>query len=81
MGDVVLTDAAGSEIGARAVKFGWIGGGRYVEATDAKGADPEKCGCYVVFRDLAERNVTVTVTRRGGQGAAAVAGLQLFPAE
>ena len=34
-----------------------------------------------IVYDEKKVNVTVTVTRRGGQGAAAVAGLQLIPAE
>jgi len=78
-GDVTVAKADGTELDGRAVKFGWIGGGRYVEATDAKGFDPAKCACYVVFRGLTEKNLVVNYVRRGGTGAAAVAGVQLVP--
>ena len=80
-GDVVLLNRAGEEIAARAVNFGWIGGGRYVEATREKGTDSEKPDCMVVFRGLSERDFAVKAVHRGGKGAASMAGFQLVPAK
>lgn len=78
-GDVSLLRPDGSEIGARAVNFGWIGGGRYVEATREKGTDGDRADCYVVFRGVTERNVAIRFAKRGGKGSAAVAGVQIVP--
>ena len=78
-GDVVLLIRAGEEIGARAVNFGWIGNGRYVEATREKGSNSDKADCMVVFKGLTEREFSVRTIHRGGKGAAAVAGFQIVP--
>ena len=78
-GDVELLRPDGSEIGAYAVNFGWIGNGRYVEATREKGTDSDKADCMVVFRGVTDKDVAVRFTKRGGKGAAAVAGIQLVP--
>ena len=80
-GDVALLRPDGSEIGARAVNFGWIGNGRYVEATREKGTNGDKPDCYVQFRGITEKNVAIQFTKRGGKGAAAVAGIQIVPAK
>ena len=79
-GDVVLVNRSGEELGSRAVDFGWIGDGRYVEATHGKGVDADGPSCMVVFRGLKERDFAVRVVQRGGKGAAAVAGFQIVPA-
>ena len=78
-GDVALLRPDGSEIGARAVNFGWIGNGRYVEATREKGTNGDKPDCYVQFRGITEKNVAIQFTKRGGKGAAAITGVQLIP--
>ena len=78
-GDVELLRPDGSEIGAHAVNFGWIGNGRYVEATRAKGTDSDKADCLVVFRGVTDKDVAVRFTKRGGKGEAAVAGIQVVP--
>ena len=78
-GDVVLLNRSGEEIGARAVNFGWIGNGRYVEATREKGTDSDKPDCMVVFRGLTDREFAVKAIHRGGKGAASIAGFQLVP--
>ena len=78
-GDVALLRPDGSEIGARAVNFGWIGNGRYVEATREKGTNDDKPDCYVQFRGITEKNVAIQFTKRGGKGAAAITGVQLIP--
>ena len=78
-GDVVLLSRSGEEIGARAVNFGWIGNGRYVEATREKGTDSDKPDCMVVFRGLADREFAVKAIHRGGKGAASIAGVQIVP--
>ena len=80
-GDVMLLNEHGQEIAARAVNFGWIGNGRYVEATREKGTDSDKADCMVVFRGLTERACAVSFSKRGGKGAAAVAGVQIIPAK
>ena len=80
-GDVMLTKPNGAELESRAVNFGWIGDGRYVEATRAKGTDSDKPDCMVVFRGVTEKNVAIQFTHRGGKGAAAIAGVQLVPAK
>ena len=80
-GDVMLMKPNGAELEARAVNFGWIGNGRYVEATRAKGTDSDKPDCMVVFRGVTEKNVAIRFTKRGGKGAAAIAGVQLVPAK
>jgi len=77
-GDVSLLKGE-TELAAHAVNFGWIGGGRYVEATREKGTDSSKPDCMVVFRNVTEKNVSIRFTHRGGKGAAAVAGVQLVP--
>ncbi len=79
-GDVVLFNRAHEEIGSYAVNFGWIGGGRYVEATREKGTDSEKADCMAVFRGLTEREFAVKAVRRDGKGAAAIVGVQIVPA-
>lgn len=78
-GDVVLLSRSGEEIGARAVNFGWIGNGRYVEATREKGTNGDKPDCYVQFRGITEKNVAIQFTKRGGKGAASIAGVQIVP--
>jgi len=78
-GDVELVGRDGAPIAAHAVNFGWIGNGRYVEATREKGTDSDKADCMVVFRGVAEKDVAVRFSKRGGKGAAAVAGLQIVP--
>jgi len=78
-GDVALLNRSGEEIAARAVNYGWIGDGRYVEATREKGSDSDKAECMVVFRGLTEGACAVSVAKRGGKGAAAVAGIQVIP--
>lgn len=78
-GDVVLLSRSGEEICARAVNFGWIGNGRYVEATREKGTDSDKPDCMVVFRGLADREFAVKAIHRGGKGAASIAGVQIVP--
>ena len=78
-GDLVLVNRSGEELGSRAVNFGWIGDGRYVEATQDKGVDTDEPGCMVVFRGLRERDFAVKVVQRGGKGAAALAGFQIVP--
>ena len=80
-GDVVLLNRSGEEIAARAVNFGWIGDGRYVEATREKGTDSDKADCMVVFRGLTEREFAVRAIHRDGKGAASIAGFQLVPAK
>lgn len=80
-GDVVLLNRSGEEIAARAVNFGWIGDGRYVEATREKGTDSDKADCMVVFRGLTEREFAVRAVHRDGKGAASIAGFQLVPAK
>jgi len=79
-GDVALLNRSGEEVAARAINFGWIGGGRYVEATREKGTDSDKSDCMVVFRGLTEPVYVVSFAKRGGKGEAAVAGLQVVPA-
>jgi hypothetical protein len=79
-GDVSLLKPDGTELSAYAVNFGWIGGGRYVEATREKGTDSNKADCMVVFRGVTEKSFAIQFSKRGGKGAAAVAGLQLVPA-
>ena len=78
-GDVTLLNRNGDEIASRAVNFGWIGGGRYVEATREKGTDSDKADCMVVFRGLTEPVCALSIAKRGGKGAAAVAGIQVVP--
>ena len=78
-GDIVLERPDGTEIDSRGVFFGWIGNGRYVEATSPKGVKPDNPDCYVVFRGLDEAEVALTCTRTGGNGAAAIVGFQLVP--
>jgi hypothetical protein len=78
-GDVALLKPDGTDLSAYAVNFGWIGGGRYVEATREKGTDSDKSDCMVVFRGVTEKSFAVQVSKRGGKGAAAVAGLQIIP--
>ena len=80
-GDVMLMKPNGAELEARAVNFGWIGNGRYVEATRAKGTDSGKPDCMVVFRGVTEKNVAIRFAKRGGKGEAAIAGVQLVPAK
>ena len=80
-GDVVLLNRSGEEIAARAVNFGWIGDGRYVEATREKGTDSDKADCMVVFRGLTEREFAVRAIHRDGKGAASITGFQLVPAK
>lgn len=80
-GDVVLLNRSGEEIGARAVNFGWIGNGRYVEATREKGTDSDKPDCMVVFRGLTDREFAVKAIHRGGKGAASIAGFQIVPSK
>ncbi len=80
-GDVLLLNRSGEEIAARAVNFGWIGDGRYVEATREKGTDSDKADCMVVFRGLTEREFAVRAIHRDGKGAASIAGFQLVPAK
>jgi hypothetical protein len=80
-GDVVLLNRSGEEIAARAVNFGWIGDGRYVEATREKGTDSDKADCMVVFRGLTEREFAVRAVHRDGKGAASITGFQLVPAK
>ena len=80
-GDVVLLNRSGEAIAARAVNFGWIGDGRYVEATREKGTDSDKADCMVVFRGLTEREFAVRAIHRDGKGAASIAGFQLVPAK
>lgn len=80
-GDVVLLDRGGKEISARAVNFGWIGNGRYVEATREKGTDSDRPECMVVFRGLTDREFAVKAVRRGGKGAACIVGFQIVPAK
>ena len=80
-GDVVLLNRSGEEIGARAVNFGWIGDGRYVEATREKGTDSDKPDCMVVFRGLTDREFAVKTIHRGGKGAASIAGFQIVPSK
>ena len=79
-GDVSLLKPDGTELSAYAVNFGWIGGGRYVEATREQGTDSNKADCMVVFRGVTEKSFAIQFSKRGGKGAAAVAGLQLVPA-
>ena len=78
-GDVELVGRDGASIAAYAVNFGWIGGGRYVEATREKGTDSDKSDCMVVFRGVTDKDVAVRFTKRGGKGAAAVTGIQIVP--
>jgi len=78
-GDVLLLNKRGEEIAARAVNFGWIGNGQYVEATREKGTDSDKADCMVVFRGLTDPVCAVSFVKRGGKGAAAVAGIQIVP--
>ncbi|MBR3223366.1 MAG: family 16 glycosylhydrolase [Kiritimatiellae bacterium] len=78
-GDVELLDRSGREIASRAVNFGWIGDGRYVEATRGKGADSDGPECFAAFRGLSEKDVAVRLSKRGGKGAVAVAGVQVVP--
>lgn len=80
-GDVVLLNRSGEEIAARAVNFGWIGDGRYVEATREKGTDSDKADCMVVFRGLTEREFAVRAIHRDGKGSASITGFQLVPAK
>lgn len=80
-GDVLLLKSDGTELSAYAVNFGWIGGGRYVEATREKGTDSNKADCMVVFRGVTEKSFAIQFSKRGGKGAVAVAGLQLVPAK
>ena len=80
-GDVLLLNRSGEEIAARAVNFGWIGDGRYVEATREKGTDSDKADCMVVFRGLTEREFAVRAVHRDGKGAASITGFQLVPAK
>lgn len=80
-GDVLLLNRSGEEIAARAVNFGWIGDGRYVEATREKGTDSDKADCMVVFRGLTEREFAVRAIHRDGKGAASITGFQLVPAK
>ena len=77
----MLLNRSGEEIAARAVNFGWIGDGRYVEATREKGTDSDKADCMVVFRGLTEREFAVRAIHRDGKGAASIAGFQLVPAK
>ena len=78
-GDVELVGRDGAAIAAYAVNFGWIGNGRYVEATREKGTDSDKSDCMVVFRGVTDKDVAVRFTKRGGKGTAAVAGIQIVP--
>lgn len=78
-GDVMLVKGDGTELGAKAVNFGWIGNGRYVEATRDKGTDSDKADCYVVFRNVTGKAVAVRLAKRGGQGSATVVGVQVVP--
>ena len=78
-GDVELVGRDGASMAAYAVNFGWIGNGRYVEATREKGTDSDKSDCMVVFRGVTDKDVAIRFTKRGGKGAAAVAGLQIVP--
>ena len=78
-GDVELVGRDGASIAAYAVNFGWIGNGRYVEATREKGTDSDKSDCMVVFRGVTDEDVAVRFTKRGGKGAAAVTGIQIVP--
>ena len=61
------------------MNFGWIGDGRYVEATRGKGSDSDDAECFTVFRGLSEKDVAVRLSKRGGKGSAAVAGVQVIP--
>ena len=78
-GDVELVGRDGASIAAYAVNFGWIGGGRYVEATREKGTDSDKSDCMVVFRGVTDKDVAIRFTKRGGKGTAAVTGIQIVP--
>ena len=78
-GDVELVGRDGASIAAYAVNFGWIGGGRYVEATREKGTDSDKSDCMAVFRGVTDKDVAIRFTKRGGKGAAAVTGIQIVP--
>lgn len=78
-GDVVLLDRGGKEIAARAVNFGWIGNGLYVEATREKGTHSDRPDCMVVFRGLTDREFAVKAVHRGGKGAASIVGFQIVP--
>ena len=80
-GDVLLLSRTGEELGSRAVNFGWIGGGRYVESTGAKGSESEKSDCVAVFRGLTERDVALKLAQRSGKSAAAIAGVQIVPSK
>ena len=75
----IIKRQSGTDLSAYAVNFGWIGGGRYVEATREKGTDSDKSDCMVVFRGVTEKSFAVQFSKRGGKGAAAVAGLQIIP--
>ena len=78
-GDVSLLRPSGAEVASRAVNFGWIGGGRYVEAKREKGTNSDAADCMVVFRGLESASYAISVSKRGGKGAAAVAGIQVIP--
>ena len=80
IGDVELLDRSGRVISSRAVNFGWIGGGRYVEATRDMGTDSDDAECLAVFRAISEKAVAVRLSKRGGKGTAAISGVQVVPA-
>ncbi len=80
-GDVFLLDDKGEELDSRAFNFGWIGGGRYVEAKRPKGTDSDKADSMIVFRNVTSPNATIRVAKRGGKGTAAIAAIQIIPAE
>jgi len=80
-GDVTVLKPYVGEVASRAVNFGWIGGGKYVEAVWQKGADSGAADCMVVFRGLDSPSYIVSVAKGGGKGTAAIAGLQIVPAQ
>ena len=80
-GDVSLIKPYAGEVAARSVNFGWIGGGRYVEAVREKGVRSDAPDCMAVFRGLDSPSYIISVSKRDGKGAAAVAGIQIVPAE
>lgn len=67
-GSVELLAPNGKVLDKRSVNFGWVGDNRYSEGHN-----------MVVFKDLKVPAVALRLTKSGGKGSAAIAGLQVIP--